>query len=271
MINKLIIFGANGMLGRYFTTYFKNKLNVIPITRKDFEISVDNISKIEEVFTTYSIDNNTCIINCIGLIPQRVNNKDSMNYYTINTIFPLALANLSKKYNCKLICPTTDCVYSGKKGKYIETDISDEINPYGLSKSLGEPNYGTIIRTSIIGEEINNKKSFLEWVKNSKGTINGWDNHLWNGITCLQYCKIIEKIINENLFWVGVRHIYSPEIKSKYELSCIIRDVYKLDIEIIRVLSDKIIDKTLCSIYDINMFNIPSLEQQLNELYKFKI
>ncbi len=272
MIKTLLIFGSNGMLGRYFTNYFKDKFKIIPVTRNDFEINSENIHNIEDLFVTYKIDNTFCIINCSGLIPQRFNEKETNNYYIVNSIFPLTLSNLSKKYNCKLICPTTDCVYTGKKGTYIETDYHDEKSAYGLSKSLGEPMYGTVIRTSIIGEEIQNKKSFLEWVKNASNNITGWDNHKWNGITCLEYCKIIEKIINDNLFWNGIRHIYSPEVKSKYELANIIKNTYKLNININKLSSDINIDKTLSSIYDTNnMFNIPTLEQQIKELSEFKI
>lgn len=272
MINKIIIFGSNGMLGRYITQYFieKNNIEVIALTRKEFEITSENITKLCNFLTKYNINENTCIINCNGLIPQRVKDFDKNNYFLINSIFPLYLSKVCQKYNAKLICPTTDCVYSGMKGNYIETDFHDETNEYGISKSLGEPIDATVIRTSIIGEEIENKKSFLEFVKNSNETINGWDNHYWNGITCLQYCKIIDKIISNNLFWKGIRHIYSPEKKSKYELAHIIKDVYNLHIDIIKSNTNNSIDKTLDSIYDINsIFNIPSLEQQILEQYMY--
>ena len=120
-------------------------------------------------------------------------------------------------------------------------------------------------------QELNNKKSFLEFVKNSE-TINGWDNHFWNGITCYQYCKVIDKIINEDLFWKGIRHIYSPVKKTKYELACIIKKVYGLSININKCNVDNIIDKTLSSIYSTNtIFSIPSLEEQIYEQSQYKL
>lgn len=268
MINKIFVFGSNGMLGSYITQYFTEKkdINIIALTRKEFEITPENITKLDDFFVKYNIKEDSCVINCSGLIPQRFTDFDKNKYFLVNSIFPLYLSKVCNKYNTKLICPTTDCVYSGMKGNYIETDFHDEINEYGISKSLGESIDTTVIRTSIIGEELENKKSFLEFVKNSIGTISGWGNHYWNGITCLQYCKIIDKIITDNLFWKGIRHIYSPEIKSKYELACIIKDIYNLDIDIIKCNTPITIDKTLSSIYDTNnMFNIPNLEQQILE------
>jgi len=271
MINKLIIFGSNGMLGNYITSYFTKKTTyeVICVTRKEYEITTDNISKLEE-FILSMISDNTCIINCNGLIPQRIDKIHSESYYLINTIFPLYLSNICTKYNLKLICPTTDCVFSGKKGDYIETDFHDEINTYGISKSLGEPSNATIMRTSIIGEELHNKKSFLEFVKNGD-TINCWNNHYWNGITCYQYCKVIDKIISEDLFWKGVRHIYSPVKKTKYELACIIKSVYGLSVNI-KECNTNMIDKTLFSIYNINtILNIPYLEEQIYEQSQYRL
>ena len=267
MISKIIIFGANGMLGTYLVRYFNKSIyECIPVRRNEFNI-INDISTLNEFLISLNCDENTCIINCAGMIPQRIKGRDKNEYYIVNTIFPLQLAKLCKKMNAQLICPTTDCVFSGKKGNYNETDFHDEKNDYGISKSLGEPPDATVIRTSIIGEEESNKCSFLEFIKNSD-IINGWDNHLWNGITCYQYCKIIEHIISNNIFWKGVRHICSPQVKSKYELACIIKDVYKCNVIIYKQNAPEDIDKTLTSLY--NIFNIPSLEIQIYEQSQFK-
>ena len=272
MITKLIIFGSNGMLGSYMTKYFKNiisnppisVISVIPVTRKEFD--VENLSTLESYLEALECNEETCVINCIGMIPQRLKNNIT-EYYMVNTVFPLHLSKICKRFNSHLICPTTDCVFNGKTGDYVETDEHNESDTYGMSKSLGEPIDATVIRASIIGEE-ENQCSFLEFVKNSK-EMNGWDNHVWNGITCYQYCKIVHQIIAEQLFWKGVRHIYS-EKKTKYELACIIRDVYKLDSVIHKTNTPININKSLSSIYS-PLFDIPSLEQQIQEQKDIKL
>jgi dTDP-4-dehydrorhamnose reductase len=171
----------------------------------------------------------------------------------------------------RMIHITTDCVFSGKDGKYNEYSNPDESNYYGTSKSLGELCDGTIIRTSIIGEELVNKRSLLEWViSNENRSINGYTNHFWNGVTCLQLAKIIHKIIIENTYWNGVRHIYSPTTASKYELCSIINDIYELNIKIKEFETEKV-DKSLSTIYDAhkNIFEIPELEYQIKEMRDF--
>lgn len=278
IINTILLFGSTGMLGSYIYTYFSKNSDIV-IIPIDYRVTYENLYILENTLKTYNIDENTCVINCIGLIPQRKDNNPDSEYFLINSIFPQQLSIICHKYNAKMIQPTTDCVFSGKRenGNYTEDDIHDETNLYGMSKSLGEPFYGTIIRTSIIGREKNNKKSFLEWVIsnlnediNNIKTINGWSNHYWNGITCLEYCKIIHKMINENIFWNGVRHIFSPSYVSKYEMASIINDIFNLNIKINKIECKQTINKTLNSKYS-NNFKIKNLYEQINDLKNFEL
>ena len=187
MSKKIFILGCDGMLGRYMYKYLFNIYEVYPINRSNYDVLNDNFNNLKKILIPNSI-----LINCIGIIPQSNEKNDSL-YLKINCIFPNMLSVLCNELNIKFIHITTDCVFSGKKGNYTENDVHDETNIYGLSKSLGEPNNCTVIRTSIIGEELKSKKSLLEWVisndnKDSKKVteINGYTYHYWNGVTCLQ-------------------------------------------------------------------------------------
>ena len=261
---KILLFGSNGMLGRYFLTFLSQFHEVVPITRKEYDANTQNIQDLDNLVKTYGTE--TVIINCVGVIPQR-GGKD---YIRVNSEFPHLLNAVAKRYGCEFIHVTTDCVFNGSKGQYDENDAHTETGIYGHSKSLGEPGNATVIRTSIIGEEVENKKSLLEWVKSQNGTtINGFVNHFWNGVTCLQLAKIVNKIITEDLYWHGVRHIFSPVSVSKFQLVEMIGDVYKLDITINPV-SAVFSDKTLTSIYK-NICTIPPLEEQIKELKTFSL
>ena len=252
------------MLGRYVYSYFKN----IRAVRGFRVTNKTTISDIETILLDHGINESTCVINCIGAIPQR--DQTPLNYYTVNSLFPHLLWSVCQKYKCRMIQPTTDCVFSGTRGMYTECDEHNESGHYGLSKSLGEPAGCTVLRTSIIGEEISNKKSFLEFVKNSSGSIQGWTNHMWNGITCLEYCKVIEKIMAENLFWTGVRHVASPTAASKYELACMVKDVFECSITIVAIEGPSACDKTLTSVHS-PLFTIPELRVQITDLRKFTL
>ena len=268
----IYIFGANGMLGTYMKTYLRTQnKECICFTRDDLDVSTVTYDKLEHLFDKYIINENDVLINCIGIIPQskNINDTSSRNYFLINSLFPNMISTFASMNKMKFIHITTDCVFSGTKGNYTEVDCHDETNNYGVSKSLGELGYNsTVIRTSIIGEELKNKYSLLEWVKkHNNTTINGYTNHYWNGVTCLQLSKIINNMIDENIWWSGVRHIYSPTSVTKYELVQMINDTYNLNNIVEPMETDNPINKTLASIYDVNIqFNIPELRIQLEEL-----
>ena len=275
-VNTIVILGTNGMLGRYLYKFFSDKTSykVIPITRIEFDVLKNDMQFLERLLKD-NLHKQTLVINCIGKIPQRCRNQEELRkkreYYLINSIFPHNLWSLCKKYDCKMIHPTTDCVYSGQKSNYTENDMADELSDYGISKSLGDNLDCTVIRASIIGREIDNKVSFLEWVISKKdGEIDGYSHHIWNGVTCLEYCKLVEYLIKDNVFWTGVRHIQSPASKSKYELAVIINEIFNLNLKINKVISDENIDKTLCSIYE-PVFEISNLEKQIKELAEFSL
>lgn len=278
---NIVVLGCEGMLGRYVYRYLYQKFErdfecndhhnkIIGWGRDKFDVMKHDIIYLEECMTDEHIKNGDIVINCIGIIPHSSNGYklDDRMYLKVNSIFPHELDMLCSKKDLRFIHITTDCVFTGNKGMYDENDEHDAIDIYGLSKSLGEPSTTCVIRTSIIGEEIKNKKSLFEWVKsNANGYIKGYEHHKWNGVTCLQLAKIIEQIIIMDIFWKGVRHIYSPDSVSKYELLCIINEVYNFNINIEQFSSDLIVDKTLTSIYLENyLFEIPSLKKQIEDM-----
>lgn len=275
MNKRAIVFGANGLIGNYIQKYLSIKgLDIINLTSNDFNANKITLKELRELLEKYIIPN-VIVINAVGIIPhsaQKYNATDEM-YYRVNSIFPLLLSRLCKEMNINMIHVTTDCVYDGKNGKYTEKDSPTEENIYGLSKSIGDFASCTVIRTSVIGEEMYNKRSLLEWVRsNANSQINGYDNHIWNGVTCLQLAKIIYKIIKNNLFWKGIRHIFSPKSVSKYELLVLINQIYNLNIEVKKVSADISINKSISSIYYTNdMFNIPDLTEQISELRLFNL
>ena len=264
---SIILFGSTGMLGNYVLNIFKNDFNVICIKRSDFNIENENWNILDELLKNYITTNNDVIINCAGVIPQKHNFEEFRKYIRINTLFPHKLSEYSSKYNCKFIHITTDCVFDGTKGNYDVIDKHSANNIYGITKSEGEPLNATIIRTSIIGEENYGKKSLLEWVKSKEKTeINGFKNHLWNGVTCLTLAKIIKQIIIKNAFWLGIKHIFSPNIVSKYELCQIINKVYDLNIKIISI--DDKTSKNM-TLNGEKLFEIDEIEKQIEELKKY--
>lgn len=263
------------MLGNYCVQYLKIYFEVISLTRNDYDIIDLNNDTLKELFLKLNLNKDDIILNCAGIIPQSNNRRILSNeiYYKINSIFPILLSQKASEFECKMIHITTDCIFDGKEGNYNEKTKNSEVNDYGVSKYLGEFAECCIIRTSIIGEEKNNKTSLLEWVKSNKNKeVVGFINHIWNGVTCLQLAKIIKEIIDKNIFWKGIRHIFSPNTVTKYDLVFFINQIYNLNIKIHKSDTVNKIDKSLNSIYNtVKLFNIPSIYQQIKDQMEFNL
>ena len=263
---KLIILGSNGMLGNYLTSYLSKQYEVISLTRKDLDISRASEQEILQ-FMREHVREEDVILNASGIIKQREYNVVDM--IRVNSLFPHILATYKKESGCNVIHITTDCVFSGKIGGYRETDLHDCLDDYGKSKSLGENDTITNIRTSIIGEERVNKKSLMEWVISKSGkTIDGYENHIWNGITCLEAAKLIEEIIQRANYWKGVRHVFSPTKVSKYELIKMINEIYQLGITVNKKTTDTPCHRDLATLYEPMVKK--GLREQIIEIKEFK-
>ena len=141
--------------------------------------------------------------------------------------------------------------------------IGDVINSHKIEETLlrVKPNI-------IIGEELYSKKSLLEWVISNKGsTIEGYTTHYWNGVTCLTLSNIISKIVNENLYWKGVKHIASPEMVSKFQLCEYINQIYDLNLKIVPIEKEY---KNLTLKSD-NIFKTDSIYDQIDTQKKYNI
>lgn len=219
---KIIILGANGMLGSMMTFVGnKERRTIVPLTRKEFNVIDDPIDKLR----TW-IDSDCCIVNCIGAIPQKKYSESE--FRTLNTDFSLALAGFCETHSVPYIHISTNCVFSGKHDNCLETDVADAEDVYGRSKLAGESTrYGVVIRCSIIGPEFGTHNGLMEWfLHNTAPYVNGYADSFWNGVTTLELSNIIYARIDSRKFSHDLVHVYSNTTVTKYELLCILQRVF---------------------------------------------
>lgn len=245
---EVLVLGASGMLGSEVLRCFSEKdgFNVVGTVRSSSSVQYlpktlqplieANIDVLNDD-TLISLLKNTkpsIVVNCVGLIKQQASTNDPLVSLPINAIFPHKLARLCELSGARLIHISTDCVFSGKKGEYLEDDISDAEDLYGRSKQLGElTDYTNAItlRTSIIGRELNSKYSLLEWFLAQSGTINGFTNAIFSGLPTNELARVIRDVVAPAIERSGLYHVSSEKI-SKFELLSLIKDEYKKEIEI---------------------------------------
>jgi dTDP-4-dehydrorhamnose reductase len=174
------------------------------------------------------------LVNCAGIVKQRADAKRAVPGILLNALLPHQLAELSANWRGRLIQFSTDCVFSGKRGSYVEEDLPDAGDLYGRTKALGEVTTGGAItlRTSIIGRELSHSDSLLEWfLKQNHSCVPGYTRAMYSGITTNYMAKVVANLIEDHPSLSGLYQVTSRTI-SKFELLCLIRDAYKLDIEI---------------------------------------
>ena len=175
--------------------------------------------RLDTVVRTLDEHKPNAVINAIGIIKQRAHAHDAITSIEINALFPHQLALLCAGRGVRLMHMSTDCVFSGRKGRYQEPDVPDPVDLYGRSKLLGELSEAPCItlRTSIIGLELSRKASLIEWYLRQRGTIRGFAKAIYSGFTTLEMARIIERILIQHRDLSGVWHIASAPI-SKFDL-----------------------------------------------------
>lgn len=271
----IVILGSRGMAGHMIGKYLICKgHNFISVARDNADIIIDfEIKKdVDELIEKLLKKNIKYIINCVGLLIQNSEKRPDKAIW-LNSWLPKYLEYRFKSTKIQIIHISTDCVFNGKVGAYIESDIPNETNIYGRTKALGEINNNKDItfRTSIIGPEIKeNGSGLLYWfLKRSGKNVNGWNNVFWNGVTTLELAKCITKWI-ENPNCTGIYHLSTTNKISKLELLKIFNDIYKANKIITNIYAPDTLDKTLIDTRKELDFQVNDYETQLKELKDFQ-
>jgi dTDP-4-dehydrorhamnose reductase len=245
---NILIFGATGMLGHAVFRVLSNdkRLTVFGTIRSESSKSLFPNALADNLIPNIDIESDDClkkafeisqpdvVINCIGIIKQLSDAKDVLKTVPINTLLPHRLAALSKEFGSRLILVSTDCVFSGSKGNYLETDFPDCNDLYGRSKLLGEiaDNENVLtIRTSIIGHELRGGHSLVNWFLSQNNSAQGYTQAIFSGLPTNELAKIILDCITNWPSLHGLYHVSANPI-NKYDLLDLIAKVYKKDIHI---------------------------------------
>ena len=302
---SLLVLGGSGMLGSMVAdvlsrnSHFRLRvtvrsseiLNKCRLVLPEIQWELWDALAVDEEELYRIIGESSWVINAIGIIKPHINDKNPKEVeraILINALFPHLLAHVANEKGVRVLQIATDCVYCGNRGSYIESDFHDALDVYGKTKSLGECNTDSFfnLRCSIIGPEVKSKNSLLEWfLDQSTGIqLNGFTNHLWNGVTTLQFARICEGIISSGLDLGNLHHIVPFGSVTKYELLDLFRRYFdRDDIVISTAKGDQVIDRTLLTNNsDINnniwtsagYLNPPTIKGMIEELsdfdYRFK-
>lgn len=246
---RILVLGATGMLGSaLFRVFQKHKdfetwgsirnvisLQYFPVNLHAKLIYLIDMLDYNAVLSVFERVKPDVVINCIGLIKQPACRNEPLAVFLINSLLPHRLAKLCALVGSRLIHISTDCVFSGKKGNYSESDLPDAEDLYGKSKFIGElcdlP-YAITIRTSMIGHELQSNYSLVNWFLAQTGQVNGYTKAIFSGLPTIEITRVIKDYIIPNHELVGLYHVATKPI-NKYDLLNLIAERYQKKISII--------------------------------------
>jgi dTDP-4-dehydrorhamnose reductase len=264
MTKKVIVLGASGMLGSMVTDVLsRDKGLAVTATIRETDLLERCQQEFPDVqwaqFDATSpegfkvIEGNDWVINAIGITKPLIRDDNAFEIeraIRVNSLFPQLLAAKAKETGTRVLQIATDCVYSGHKGRYVESDLHDALDVYGKSKSLGETVLPWVhnLRCSIIGPEPKDFKFLVEWfVRQPPGAaVNGFTNHRWNGITTYHFGQVARGIVQGDLTLPNMQHLVPTGDVTKAQMLEVFAEVYQRnDVTIRNVAAEKIIDRTL--------------------------
>jgi len=229
-ILTILVLGANGMLGNAVLRWFsrQERFNVVgsvrhargidvlqplaPSARLVSGVDVENLDSLTRLFAQARPD---VVINCIGLIKQLAEADDPLSVLPLNALLPHRLDLLSRAAGARLVHVSTDCVFSGSRGNYHESDRPDADDLYGRSKLLGEVTASAsaiTLRTSIIGRELGSAHALVNWFLSQKTGINGYTRAVFSGVPTVELARIIDQHVLPDPGLAGLYHVSAEPI-----------------------------------------------------------
>lgn len=245
---KILILGGSGMLGHQLYREFSRDHEVwVTLRRAVDELSghglfgegrvLEGVEAMDfaSVERALRATQPAVVLNCVGIIKQLKEAADPIPSLTINSLLPHRLARLCGEIGSRLVHFSTDCVFSGRRGGYRETDASDAEDLYGRTKYLGEVSaaqHVLTLRSSIIGRELGTAHSLVDWFLSQRGKeVRGYRHAIYTGFTTLEMARIVRMMITRLPALGGLWQVASAPI-NKYELLLLLRDTFGVSVEI---------------------------------------
>ena len=267
---RVLVLGSTGLIGHQVYNYLNDQncfemLNIAYRKKLNDETILCDVREEIPFLNTIAELKPDIIVNAIGILIEGAN-KDPENAIFINAYIPHRLKRLANELKAKLVHISTDCVFSGRKGNYSETDEKDAYDTYGRTKALGEvlDEPHLTLRTSVIGPELKtNGEELFHWFMTQQNTINGYTASIWSGVTTLELAKAVYWAIESDV--AGLYHITNGIPINKFELLSLIKKATGRDITI-NAIEGRIVDKSLIDTRRERSYNYPSYSQMIKEI-----
>lgn len=243
---RILVLGASGMLGNamlrvmseqdgwtVYGTLRAPNMALPPLAPRAQLLHGIHADQPDSLMAAFKQSRPQVVINCVGLVKQLASAEDPLEAIPINGVLPHRLAKLCELVQARLVHISTDCVFSGSKGYYRESDFPDTDDLYGRSKLMGEVSYphATTLRTSIIGHELGRGHGLIGWFLSQQGRVKGYTEAIFSGLPTCELARVVRDFVITNPSIHGLYHIAAEPI-SKHDLLQIVNHEYGKGLQI---------------------------------------
>ena len=237
-MKRVLVLGGTGMAGHVVSTYLQEQGYDVYTTSRSASsspmsraIDVTDFRALEDWMISIKPD---VVVNCIGILQKQAEEAPHLAIL-VNSYLPHWLENKFRHTDTRIIHLSTDCVFSGMRGSYLETDEPDGTTMYDRTKALGElrNEKDLTFRMSIIGPDQHESGTGLfHWFMGQTGEIKGYSEVIWNGVTTIHLAQAIDAAIKQGL--TGIYQLTPNEPINKYDLLKLFQQVFdKSDVSIV--------------------------------------
>jgi len=251
-MKKILILGANGKVGEALTTYLLRETNsnlvllsrvklVNVLNSKVYLVKEYDKKELKEIIYNEKPD---VIVNCAAMTNVDGCETDREQAMSLNAALPETLAKISKVLGSHLITYSTDYIFDGRVGPYLEDDVPSPINYYGKSKLAGEnavkstiSNF-TILRTNVVyGISNYGKGDFIGWainLLNSNSSLEIITGQYCNPTLADDIAHATWKVIERKMY--GTYNIAGKDYLNRYEIAIKICDVFEFNSKLVKAI-----------------------------------
>lgn len=221
-VERVLVVGATGMLGHQIVRTLAPDFEVwgacrdpeilpdlgVPAERILGDLDAMRPGMAKDLVANVKPD---VVINAVGIVKQQASSKEAVPSITVNSLWPHLLADACDAHGARLIHVSTDCVFTGAKGGYVETDVPDAFDLYGRSKLLGEVvdrESALTLRTSIVGWQLEGHTSLFGWFATHRGLpLKGYARAIFSGVSTRLFAEILRDVVFDRPDVHGLYHL----------------------------------------------------------------
>lgn len=243
----MLVTGASGLLGGTVIQVWRERATCLAVSHRHplrgvgFASATADLTVRDEARALVESFRPEWIVHCAALTDVDRCEREPAEAERVNVMAAGHLAEAAAASGARLLHVSTDAVYDGVKGGFVENDATGPVNRYAESKLRGEAAVlarqpdALIVRANLFGWNPRDKRGLAEWMLDrlQRGeVVPGFDDVIFNPLLTTDLAELFGEMLGRGL--TGVVHAGSADAISKYHFGVLLAEAFSLDPRLVR-------------------------------------